>query len=70
MLIYGDRFKGYVSEFKEALKDFSSKHLMLEIAEDYMKKHSTLNYMEDAFFKYEIDELQRKRVNLDILKNK
>ena len=29
-------------------------HIMYSIAKDYMKKYSTLNYMEDAFEKYEI----------------
>lgn len=49
MLIYGDRFKGFISEFKDVLKGLSSRHLMYSIAEDYMKKHSTLNYLEDAY---------------------
>lgn len=32
MLIYGDRFKGFVSEFRDALKPLQTKHLMYSIA--------------------------------------
>jgi hypothetical protein len=35
-----------------------------------MKKNSTLNYLSDAFYAYEIDELFKKRVNLGIIKNR
>lgn len=39
---------------------------MFSIAENYMKKYSTLNCIEDAFEKYEIAELERKNVDLGI----
>lgn len=39
---------------------------MFSIAENYMKKYSTLNYLEDAFEQYEIAELERKTVDLGI----